>query len=100
MDVSQFQRAMLAHITSSAATSTITTPAASTFTAATRPRNREFGSDDVSQAETEITVNVDSDADSVDTTAAVVFTPAAKLLKRLTENRDGTDDAGPSTSRN
>ena len=100
VDVSQFQRAMLAHITSSAATSTITTPSASTFTASTRPRNREFDSDDVSQTETEITVNVDSDADSVDTTAAVVFTPAAKLLKRLTENRDGTDDAGPSTSRN
>ena len=100
VDVSQFQRAMLAHISSSAATPTDTTPAASTFTASTRPRNREFDKDDVNQAETEISVNIYSDTDIVDTTAAVVFTPAAKLLKRLTANREETDGAGPSTSRN
>ena len=100
VDVSQFQRVMLAYISSSAATSSITTPAASTFTASTRGRNREFDCDEVSQTETEISVNVDSDTDSVDTTAAVVFTPAAKLIKRLAANKEETDGAGPLTSHN
>ena len=100
VDVSQFQRAMLALNSSSAAFSTVTTPAASTFTASTRGRNREFDSDDTSQTETEMSVNVDSDTDSVDTTAAVVFEPAANLLKRLTANKEEGDGAGPLTSHN
>ena len=99
VDLSQFQRAMLAHISSSVDTSTITTPAASTFTASTRERSREFDSDDVSQCtEAELSINVDSDTDSVDTTAAVVFTPAAKLIKRLTANKEETTSACPLTS--
>ena len=100
VDVSKFQRAMLAHVSSSAATSTITTPAASIFTSSTWGKNREFDSDDLNQTKTEISVNVDSDTDSVDTTAAVVFTPAAKLTKRLTANKEETDGAGPSTAHN
>ena len=101
VDLSQFLRAMLAHVSTSAATSNITTATASTFTASTKGSNREFDSDDVSQwTEGEISINVDSDKDSVDTTAAVVFTPAAKLIKSLTASQDETTGAGPSKSAN
>ena len=100
VNVSQFQSAMLAHTSSNAATATITTPAARTFTASTEGKNSEFNCDDVSQTETEISVNVDSETDSVDTTSAVVFTPAAKLIKKLTANKEGTDGTGPSTAHN
>ena len=69
---------------------TITITTTSTFTKSTSGQNREFDRETISQCmESENSISVESDTNSVDTTAATVFAPAATMPEKCgTERRD------------
>ena len=91
VDIARFQRAMLSHIQPSLSS------AASTFTgstvslrvdnapSSTAPQTPEVAAE--SSAAPEQDVTVDSDAESVDTTAAVVFAPVNKMKKAIEKRK-------------
>ena len=101
VDIARFQRAMLAHIQPSLSS------AATTFTGstvslradnappATTPQTPKVAA---GSSATEQDVTVDSDAESVDTTAAVVFPPVNKIKKALEKRKALAMASGQSSS--
>ena len=86
VDIARFQRAMLSHIQPPLSNS------ASTFTRSTISNRADDTSSFTVSHTTEVVagssgqeqnITVDSDAESVDTTAVVVFAPASKMKKAL-----------------
>ena len=103
VDVARFQRAMLSHIQPSLSNT------ASTFTGSTVSNRADYASSTVASHTTEPAagssvqeqnITGDSDAESVDTTAAVVFAPASKIKKALERRKAMALASGssPSTS--
>ena len=101
MDIARFQRAMLSHIQPSLSS------AASTFTgssvslrvdnapSSTAPQTPEVAA---GSSAPEQDVTVDSDAESVDTTAAVVFAPVNKMKKAIEKRKALAMASGQSSS--
>ena len=92
IDIARFQRAMLSHIQPSPSTS------ASTFTGSTISHRADDTSSTTASHTTEAVagssgqeqnITVDSDAESVDATAIVVFAPANKIKKAIEKKGDG-----------
>ena len=101
VDIAQFQRAMLSHIQPSLSS------AASTFTGNTvslrvdnAPSSTASQTPEVAAGSSapELDVTVDSDAESVDTTAAVVFAPANKMKKAIERRKALAMASGQSSS--
>ena len=90
MDSARFQRAMLSHIQPSLSS------AASTFTGSTVSLRADNAPSTTTSHTPEIAarssgqkqnITVDSDAENVDTTAAVVFAPVNKIKKSLEKRK-------------
>ena len=101
MDIARFQRAMLSHIRPSLSS------AASTFTGSTfslrvdkAPSSTASQTPEVAAGSSapEQDVTVDSDAESVDTAAAVVFAPVNKLKKAIEKRKALAMASGQSSS--
>ena len=101
VNIARFQRALLSHIQPSLSSS------ASTFTASTISNRADDASSTTASQTTEAVagssvpeqnITVDSDAESVDTTAAVVFTPASKMKKALEKRKAIAMASGSSNS--
>ena len=90
IDIARFQRAMLSHIqpslSSAASTFTGSTVSLKAYNAppTTTSQTAEVATEASSQ---EQNITVDSDTESVDTTAAVVFAPANKLKKAIEKRK-------------
>ena len=101
IDIARFQRAMLSHIQPSLSS------AASTFTGSTvslradnAPSNTTSQTPEVAAGSSgqEQNITVDSDAESVETTAAVVFAPVNKMKKSLEKRMALAMASGQSSS--
>ena len=101
IDIARFQRAMLSHIQPSLSS------AASTFTGSTvslravnAPSTTTSHTPEVAAGSSsqEQNITVDSDAESVDTTAAVVFAPVNEIKKSLEKRKALVMAAGQSSS--
>ena len=101
IDIARLQRAMLSHIQPSPSTS------ASPFTGSTISQRADDASSTTTSHTTEAVagssvqeqnITVDSDAESVDTNPAVVFTPANKIKKALEKRKAMAMASGPSSS--
>ena len=101
VDIAKFQRAMLSHIQPSLSS------AASTFTGSTVSLRADNAPSTTTSQPSEMaagpsgqeqSVSVDSDAESVDTTAAVVFAPVSKIKKSLEKRKALAMAAGQSSS--
>ena len=104
IDISRFQRAMLAHIQPRAASScpgynesvisALSTNASSVATSTVAVSNASEQASVVSEVEQIVTV--DSDAESVDTTAAVAFGPVVKMKNTQEKQKVTAMAPGPS----
>ena len=101
VDIARFQRAMLSHIQPSISS------AASTFTGSTVSLRAGNASSTTTMHTTEAmagstgqeeNIAVESDAESVDTTATVVFAPVSKMKKSLEKRKALAMAAGQSSS--
>ena len=101
IDIARFQRAMLSHIQPSLLS------AASTFTESTVSLRADNAPSTTTSQTAEVAteasgpgqdVTVDSDTESVDTTAVVVFTPANKLKRAIEKRKAMAMVAGQSSS--
>ena len=101
VDITRFQRAILSHIQPSLSS------LASTFSGSTISNRADDASSTIASHTTEAVarssvqeqnIRVDSDAESVDTTATVVFAPASKMKKALEKRKAMAMASGLSNS--